>query len=40
MSLEIAGPWKETSLPTVLSNYDLKDIFNADDYDLFSFVSS
>ena len=26
---------KETSLPTLLSNYDLKDIYNADEFGLF-----
>ena len=26
---------KETSLPTLLSNYDLKDIYNADKFGLF-----
>ena len=27
--------WKETSLPTLLSNYGLKDIYNADESGLF-----
>ena len=32
---ETASPWKETSLPTLLSNYDKKDISNADEFGLF-----
>ena len=28
-------PWNETSLPTILSNYELKDIYNADKFGLF-----
>ena len=32
---EMVSSWKETSLPTVLSNYDLKDIYNADEFGLF-----
>ena len=32
---EMVSPWKETSLPTLLSNYDLKDIYNADEFRLF-----
>ena len=32
---EMVSPWKETSLPTLLSNYDLKDIYNADEFGLF-----
>ena len=27
--------WSETSLPTILSNYDLKDIYKADEFGLF-----
>ena len=27
--------WWETSLPILLSNYDLKDIYNADEFVLF-----
>ena len=27
--------WKETSFPTLLSNYELKDIYNADEFGLF-----
>ena len=27
--------WPETSLPTLLYNYDLKDIYNADEFGLF-----
>ena len=32
---EMVSPWKETSLPTLLSNYDLKDIYNDDEFGLF-----
>ena len=31
----MVSPWKETSLPTLLSNHDLKDIYNADEFGLF-----
>ena len=27
--------WWETSLPTILSNYEIKDIYNADEFELF-----
>ena len=29
------GPWNEITLPTLLSKYDLKDIFNSDEFGLF-----
>ena len=29
---EMDSPWKETSLPTLLSKYDRKDIYNADEF--------
>ena len=29
---EMVNAWSETSLPTFLSNYDLKDIYNADEF--------
>ena len=32
---EMVNAWKETSLPTLLSNYELKDIYNADQFGLF-----
>ena len=32
---EMTAAWKETSLPTILSRYELKDIYNADDFGLF-----
>ena len=32
---EMTAPWRETILPTILSNYVLKDIFNVDDFGLF-----
>ena len=31
----MTGAWKETSMPTILSRYKLKDIYNADDFGLF-----
>ena len=31
---EMVSPWKETSLPTLLSNYDLKNIYNGDEFGL------
>ena len=30
----MATPWNETTLPTLLSKYDLKDIFSADEFGL------
>ena len=32
---EMVNAWSETSLPTYLSNYDLEDIYNADEFGLF-----
>ena len=32
----MVNAWKETSLPTLLSNYELKGIYNADEFGLFS----
>ena len=32
---EMVNAWKETSLLTLLSNYELKDIYNADKFGLF-----
>ena len=32
---EMAAPWDETTLPTILARYQLKDIFNADEFGLF-----
>ena len=29
------APWEETTLPTLLARYQLKDIFNADEFGLF-----
>ena len=29
---EMVNVWSETSLPTLLYNYDLKDIYNADEF--------
>ena len=31
----MVNTWKEISLPTLLSNYDLKDIYNGDKFGLF-----
>ena len=31
----MVNAWKETSLPTLLSNYELKDEYNADEFGLF-----
>ena len=35
VSEEMTAPWAETTLPTILSRYPLKDIFNADEFGLF-----
>ena len=32
---EITAPWEETILPTIFARYQLKDIFNADEFGLF-----
>ena len=32
---EMTAPWLETTLPTILSRYPLKDLFNADEFGLF-----
>ena len=34
-TLEMTASWKESTLPTLLSNYALRDIFNADEFGLF-----
>ena len=31
----MTAPWNEATLPTLLSNYKLEDIFNADEFGLF-----
>ena len=31
----MVAPWNKTALPTLFSKYDLKDIFNADEFGLF-----
>ena len=31
----MVNAWSETSLPTLLWNFDLKDIYNADEFGLF-----
>ena len=35
VSKEMTAPWNETTLPTLLSNYKLEDIYNADEFGLF-----
>ena len=32
---EMTVPWKETTLPTILSRYNPRDIYNADEFGLF-----
>ena len=32
---EMTAAWNETSLPTILSRYNLKDIYNTDEFGLF-----
>ena len=32
---EMTSSWRETTLPTILSNYKLENIFNADEFGLF-----
>ena len=32
---EMTAPWEETTLPTILARYQLKDIFNAGEFGLF-----
>ena len=29
------APWKQTTLPTILSKYDLNQIYNIDEFGLF-----
>ena len=31
----MVNAWKETSLPTILTHYDLKDIYSGDEFGLF-----
>ena len=31
----MTAPWKETTLPTILSNYKLGEIYNVDEYGFF-----
>ena len=35
VTIEMTAPWNETTLSTLLSNYKLEDIFNADEFGLF-----
>ena len=37
---ELVNAWSETSLPTLFSNYDLKDIYKVDEFGLFLSVPS
>ena len=32
---EMTGSWAQTHIPTILSRYDLRDIYNADEFGLF-----
>jgi hypothetical protein len=32
---EMTASWEESTLPTILSNYELRDIYNADEFVLF-----
>ena len=32
---EMVAPWEQTTLPTILSKYDLNQIYNADEFGLF-----
>ena len=32
---EMTAPWEQTNLPAILARYQLKDIFNADEFSLF-----
>ena len=32
---EMVAPWEQTTLPTILSKYDLRQICNADEFGLF-----
>ena len=31
----MTAPWMETTLPTILSHYDSRDVYNADEFGLF-----
>ena len=35
VTTDMVSAWFETTLPTLLSNYNLRDIFNADEFGLF-----
>lgn len=35
VTTDMVSAWFETTLPTLLANYDLRDIFNADEFGLF-----
>ena len=35
ITTEMTAPWNETTLPTMLSNYKLEDVFNVDEFGLF-----
>ena len=32
---ELTAPWNETKIPTLISNYKLQNVFNADEFGLF-----
>ena len=35
VTTEVTAPWNETTLPKLLSNYKLENIFNTDEFGLF-----
>ena len=35
VTTEMTAPWNETTLPTLLSNYKLEDVFKVDEFGLF-----
>ena len=35
VTIEMTAPWRETTLPTIISRYDSRNIFNADEFGLF-----
>ena len=35
VTTEMTAPWNEKTLPTLLSNYKLEELFNADEFGLF-----
>ena len=35
VTYERTAPWRETTLPTIISRYESRDIYNADEFGLF-----